>query len=115
MFVSEVARMESVKPDGNSEKDVNNADLISFFKTYMKLAGIERNFDDKIHSLANKVKKVETTFRFKGNQIQFELKSDVVDSIERSVEYIDSKRPTRHTKLLEEWIQILKPISRRVA
>ncbi|CAC5415156.1 unnamed protein product [Mytilus coruscus] len=107
---SEVPSKESVEPDTNSDEDVTNADLFSLFKTYMngKLAGIERNFDDKFHSLAKKVKKVETTFRFKGNQIQCELNSDIVDSIERAVEYIDSKRPVRATKLLEESIQTLK-------
>ena len=73
-----------------------------------KLAGIERNFDDKNHSWDKKVKKVETPFRLKGNQIQFELNSDLVDSIEIAVEYIDSKKPTRAKKLLEELIQTLK-------
>ncbi|CAG2245929.1 unnamed protein product [Mytilus edulis] len=90
---------ESVEPD----EDVSNADLFSLFTTYMnsKLAGIERNLDDKTRSLAKKVKKVEITFRFKGNQIQFELNSDIIDSI-------DSKGPARATKLLEESSKTLK-------
>ncbi|VDI61162.1 Hypothetical predicted protein [Mytilus galloprovincialis] len=69
-----------------------------------KLGGIERNLD----SLAKKVKKAEITFRFKGNQIQFELNSDIIDGIDRAVDYIDSKRPARATKLLEETIKTHK-------
>lgn len=60
-----------------------------------KLAGIERNLDDKTHSLAKKVKKVETTFRFEGNQIQFKLNSDILDKNERAVEHIDSESSSR--------------------
>ena len=86
--------MSDVEPDRNStsekltrnSEDVSNADLLSLFKAYMndKLAGIERNLDDKTQSLAKKVKKVETSFKFKGNQIQYELNADIIDDIGRA-------------------------------
>lgn len=60
-----------------------------------KLAGIEKNLDDKTHSLAKKVNKVETTFRFEGNQIQFKLNFDILDKNERAFEYIDSESHAR--------------------
>jgi hypothetical protein len=46
-------------------EDVTNADLLSLFKTYMneKIDGIQRNVDDKTHSLAKMVKKNENSFK----------------------------------------------------
>ena len=53
-------------------EDVTNADLLSLFKTYMnkKIDGIQRNVDDKTHSLAKMVKKNEISFKFKGKGIR---------------------------------------------
>ena len=100
---------QNIEPARNSE-DLSNADVLSLFKTYMneKLDGIERNFDDKTHSLAKKVKKVESTFKFKGNQIQFELNADIIDNIDRAVVYFEKKKPQRGFALLEDSVTSLK-------
>ena len=65
--------------NGIVDEEVANADLFSLLKTYMndKLKGIEKTFSDTTYSLAKKVRKTENSFKFKGNQLQFELNTDI--------------------------------------
>jgi hypothetical protein len=55
--------------------EVTNAELFSLLEIYMndKLKGIEKALSDTTDSLAKKVRKTENSFKFKGNQLQFEL------------------------------------------
>ncbi|CAG2252007.1 unnamed protein product [Mytilus edulis] len=82
---------EPTKRKGNSEQDrapeVSNADLFSLMTTYFnnKLSGIEKNFSDTTETLVKRAKKAENTFKFKGNQLQFELNSDIQDSISTAI------------------------------
>jgi hypothetical protein len=46
-----------------------------------KLSGIENNLNDRAVNLANKLKKTKPSFRFKGNQMQFELNAEVSGNI----------------------------------
>ena len=57
--------------------------LKSLLKTHMndKMSGIENNLNDRVVNLAKKVKKAEFSFRFKGNQVQFELNADISGNI----------------------------------
>ena len=97
------------QPVQNSE-EVTNADLFSLVKTFMndKFADVERNIDDKTHSLAKKVKKVETNLKFKGHQIQFELNTDLIDNIEVAIEHIARRKSAKATKVLEEALDLLR-------
>ena len=45
------------------------------------MSGIENNLNDRVVNLAKKVKKAEFSFRFKGNQVQFELNADISGNI----------------------------------
>ena len=47
------------------------------------------NFSDTTQDLARKVKKTKNSFKFKGNQLQFELNSDILHYIDISVDCIE--------------------------
>ncbi|VDI19508.1 Hypothetical predicted protein [Mytilus galloprovincialis] len=87
---------EPTKRNGNSEQDrapeVSNADLFSLMTTYFnnELSGIEKNFSDTTETLVKRAKKAENTFKFKGNQLQFELNSDIQDSISTAIDEVAS-------------------------
>jgi hypothetical protein len=76
---------------------VTNADLFSLLKTYMndKLKGIEKNLSDNTDSLAKKVRKTENSFIFKGNQLQFELNTDISEDIHSAIKFIVSDRKSK--------------------
>ncbi|VDI40756.1 Hypothetical predicted protein [Mytilus galloprovincialis] len=99
---------EPTKRKGNSEQDrapeVSNADLFSLMTTYFnnKLSGIEKNFSDTTETLVKRAKKAENTFKFKGNQVQFELNSDIQDSISTAIGYIEKNRPKKAVRVLED-------------
>ena len=99
---------EPTKRKGNSEQDrapeVSNADLFSLMTTYFnnKLSGIEKNFSDTTETLVKRAKKAENTFKFKGNQLQFELNSDIQDSISTAIGYIEKNRPKKAVRVLED-------------
>jgi hypothetical protein len=46
-----------------------------------KLSGIENNLHDRAVNLANKLKKTKPSFRFKGNQMQFELNTEISGNV----------------------------------
>jgi hypothetical protein len=46
-----------------------------------KLSGIENNLHDRAVNLANKLKKTKPSFRYKGNQMQFELNAEISGNI----------------------------------
>ena len=79
---------------GKSEHEVSNADLFSLLTSYMnnKLSGIEKNLSDTTENLVKRVKKSENTFKFKGNQVQFELNSDIQDNIGAAIMYNEKNR-----------------------
>lgn len=87
-------------------EEVTNADLFSLLKTYMndKLKGIEKTFSDTTDSLAKKVRKTENSFKFKGNQLQFELNTD----IHSAIKFIVSDRKSKAVSVLEGSITKLK-------
>ncbi|VDI53185.1 Hypothetical predicted protein [Mytilus galloprovincialis] len=101
--------MEDVEMPGQAASDeITNADLLSLMKTYFtrKLTGIERNFSDTTHDLARKVQKSESSFKFKGNKVQF----DLLDNIDIAVDCIDleHRRYDKAVKVLKESGQSLK-------
>ena len=61
------------------DEEISNANLLSLMQNYFgkKLSGIERNFADTTQDLARKVKKTENNLRYKVNQVQFDLNSDI--------------------------------------
>ena len=91
-------------------EDVTNADLLSLFKTYMneKIDGIQRNVDDKTHSLAKMVKKNENSFKFKGNGIPFDLNSDLIDNLERAQHYLELNKISRASALIDDSLKALR-------
>ena len=99
---------EPTRSKCNSEQDrapeVSNADLFSLMTTYFnnKLSGIEKNFSDTTETLVKRAKKAENTFKFKGNQVQFELNSDIQDSISTAIGYIEKNRPKKAVRVLED-------------
>ncbi|CAG2235130.1 unnamed protein product [Mytilus edulis] len=103
--------MEDVEMPGQAASDeITNADLLSLMKTYFtrKLTGIERNFADTTHDLARKVQKSESSFKFKGNKVQFDLNSDLLDNIDIAVDCIEHRRYDKAVKVLKESGQSLK-------
>ncbi|CAG2208299.1 unnamed protein product [Mytilus edulis] len=58
------------------------------------LSGIEKNFSDTTETSVKRAKKAENTFKFKGNQVQFEINSDIQVSARQIVTLrrIDLKR-----------------------
>ena len=46
-----------------------------------KLKGIEKTLSDTTDSLTKKVRKTENSFKFKGNQLQFKLDTDISEDI----------------------------------
>ncbi|XP_071143148.1 uncharacterized protein [Mytilus edulis] len=103
--------MEDVEMPGQAASDeITNADLLSLMKTYFtrKLTGIERNFADTTHDLARKVQKSESSFKFKGNKVQFDLNSDLLDNIDIAVDCIEHRRYDKAVKVLKESDQSLK-------
>ena len=101
-------------------EDVTNADLLSLFKTYMneKIDGIQRNVDDKTHSLAKMVKKNDNSFKFKGNGIPFDLNSDLIDNLERAQHYLELKTISRASHLLtilwRHWVNATSSLESRI-
>ncbi|CAG2232929.1 unnamed protein product [Mytilus edulis] len=80
--------IEDVDLPGQAASDeITIADLLSLMKTYFtrKLTGIERNLAETTHDLARKVQKSESSFQFKGNKVQFDFNSDLVDNIDIAV------------------------------
>jgi len=90
--------------------EISNADLLSLMKSYFsnKLSGIERNFSDTTQDLARKVKKTENSLKFKGNQIQFEPNSDILDNIGITVNGIEHGRYTKAISVLQDSEKVLK-------
>ena len=91
-----------------SSDEISNADLLSLMKSYFsnKLSGIERNFSDTTQNLARKVKKSENSF--KGNQLQFELNSDILDNIGIAVDCAEHGRYTKAISVLQDSEKVLK-------
>ena len=87
-----------------------NADLFSLLKTYMndKLSGIENNLIDRAVNLANKLKKTKPSFRFKGNQMQFELNTEISGNINAVLSELGRNNLRKTVKLLEDSLAILK-------
>ena len=95
---------------GTKDNEVSNADLFSLLTTYMnkKLTGIEKNFADTTDTLVKRVKKSENNFKFKGNQVQFELNTEINDNIQSAITYIEKNRPKKAINLLEDSSLLLK-------
>ncbi|XP_071172359.1 uncharacterized protein [Mytilus edulis] len=103
--------MEDVEmPSQAASDEITNADLLSLMKTYFtrKLTGIERNFADTTHDLARKVQKSESSFKFKGNKVQFDLNSDLLDNIDTAVDCIEHRIYDKAVRVLKESGQSLK-------
>ena len=98
------------KQPSNSTVEVTNADLFSWLKTYMndKLSGIENNLNDRVVNLAKKVKKAEPSFRFKGNQVQFELNTEISGNINVVLSELGRNNVRKAVKLLEDSLAVLK-------
>ena len=98
------------KQPSKSTEEVTNADLFSLLKTYMngKLSGIENNLNDRAVNLANKVKKAEPSFKFKGNQVQFELNAEISGNINVVLSELDRNNVRKAVKLLEDSLAVLK-------
>ncbi|CAG2202882.1 unnamed protein product [Mytilus edulis] len=92
------------------DEEISNADLLSLMQNYFgkKLSGIERNFADTTQDLARKVKKTENNLRYKGNQVQFDLNSDILDNISGALDNLHHKRYSKAVSLLEESEKVLK-------
>ncbi|CAG2246531.1 unnamed protein product [Mytilus edulis] len=92
------------------DEEISNADLLSLMQNYFgkKLSGIERNFADTTQDLARKVKKTENNLRYKGNQVQFDLNSDILDNISGALDNMQHKRYSKAVSLLEESEKVLK-------
>ena len=90
-------------------EEATNADLFSLLKTYMndKLSGIENNLHDRAVNLANKLKKTKPSFRFKGNQMQFELNRDF-RQYQRVLSELGRNNVRKTVKLLEDSLAVLK-------
>jgi membrane peptidoglycan carboxypeptidase len=102
---------EVITKTGNTTtEEVTNADLFSLLKTYMnnKLSGIEKNLNDTTQDLAKKVKKSENSLKFKGNQVQFELNTDIQDNVNSALKYIQCDRSKKAITLIEESLAALK-------
>ena len=86
-----------------SSDEISNADLLPLMKSYFsnKLSGIERNFSDK-------VKKTVNSFKFKGNKLQFEFNSDILDNIDIAVDCIEHGRYTKAISVLQDSEKVLK-------
>ena len=115
MSDSDERMLEGDSPDvttkpGNTTEEVTNADLFSLLKTYMndKLSGIEKKLNDTTQDLAKKVKESENTFKFKGNQDQFELNVDIQDNLNSALKYIKCDRSRKVVTLLEDSMTALK-------
>ncbi|CAC5382700.1 unnamed protein product [Mytilus coruscus] len=95
---------------GVPDEDISNADLLSLMLNYFgkKLSGIERNFADTTQDLACKVKKTENYLRYKGNQVQFDLNSDILDNVSGASDNLHHKRYSKAVSLLEESEKVLK-------
>jgi hypothetical protein len=91
-------------------EEATNADLFSLLKTYMndKLSGIENNLNDRAVNLANKLKKTKPSFRFKGNQMQFELNAEISGNINAVLSELGRNNVRKTVKLLEDSLAILK-------
>ncbi|CAG2207889.1 unnamed protein product [Mytilus edulis] len=92
------------------DEEISNADLLSLMQNYFgkKLSGIERNFADTTQDLARKVKKTENNLRYKGNQVQFDLNSDILDNISGALENLLHKKYSKAVSLLKESEKLLK-------
>ena len=97
-------------------EEVSNADLFSLLKTYMndKISGIEKTFSDTTQSLAKKVRKTENSFKFKGNQLQFELNSDLIEDINSAIKFIESKREAKAVSTLKGALETLKKRNKHI-
>ncbi|CAC5382734.1 unnamed protein product [Mytilus coruscus] len=95
---------------GVPDEEISNADLLSLMQNYFgkKLSGIERNFADTTQDLARKVKKTENNLRYKGNQVQFDLNSDILDNVSGALDNLHHKRYSKAVSLLEESEKVLK-------
>jgi hypothetical protein len=113
MFDSDERMLKGDSPEvitktGNTTtEEVTNAALL---KTYMnnKLSGIEKNLNDTTQDLAKKVKKSENSLKFKGNQVQFELNTDIQDNLNSALKYIKCDRSKKAITLIEESLAALK-------
>ena len=80
--------------------------ITSYFSN--NLSGIERNFSDIIQDLARKIKKTENSFKFMGNQLQFELNSDILNNIGITVDCIEHGRYIKVISVLQDYEKVLK-------
>ena len=98
------------KQPSKSTEEVTNADLFSLLKTYMndKLSGIENNLNDRAVNLSNKVKKAESSFRFKGNQVQIELNAEISGNTNAVLSELGRNNVRKAVKLLEDSLAVLK-------
>jgi len=98
------------KQPSKSTEEVTNADLFSLLKTYMndKLSGIENNLNDRAVNLAKKVKKAEPSFRFKGNQVQFEVNTEISGNINVVLSELGRNNVRKAVTLLEGSLAVLK-------
>jgi hypothetical protein len=72
------------------------------------LSGIENNLNDRVVNLAKKVKKAEPSFRFKGNQVQFELNTEISGNINVVLSELGRNNVRKAVKLLEDSLAVLK-------
>jgi predicted urease superfamily metal-dependent hydrolase len=54
------------------------------------------------------VKKNENAFKFKGNGIQFDLNSDLIDNLERAQHYLELKKISRASALIDDSLKALR-------
>ncbi|VDI37168.1 Hypothetical predicted protein [Mytilus galloprovincialis] len=92
------------------DEEISNDDLLSLMRNYFdkKLSGIERNFADTTQDLARKVNNTENDLRYKGNQVQFDLNSDILDNVSGALGNLHHKRYSKAVSYLEESENVLK-------
>ena len=72
------------------------------------LSGIENNLKDRALNLAEKVKKVEPSFIFKGNQVQFELNAEISGNINVVLSELGKNNVRKAVKNLQDSLAVLK-------
>ena len=78
------------------------------------MSGIENNLNDRTVNLANKVKTVEPSFRFKGDQVQFELNAEISGNINVVLSQLDRNNVRKAVKLLQDSLAVIKKRSKLI-
>ena len=65
-------------------------------------------------SLAKKVRKTENSFKFKGNQLQFELNSDIIEDINSVIKFIESNSHAKAISVLKGSVETLKTRNKHI-